>query len=89
MVDHAANATVGLNMAQLEAFDAIILDVSTQQSPVLYASNSIEITREVVALYDKNGPAGNAVKPAIGGAAPPAARPAAPPAQKKATPPAK
>ncbi len=68
---------------------AIILDVSTQQSPVLYASNSIEITREVVALYDKNGPAGNAVKPAVGGAAPSAVRPSAPPAQKKATPPAK
>ena len=68
---------------------AIILDVSTQQSPVLYASNSIEITREVVALYDKNATTGNAVKPAAGGAALPAARPAAPPAQKKATPPVK
>ena len=68
---------------------AIILDVSTQQSPVLYASNSIEITRDVVALYDKNALAGgNAVKPSapgVGGARPvPSA-----PVQKKATPPAK
>ena len=65
---------------------AIILDVSTQQSPVLYASNSIEITREVVALYDKNAPAGNAVRPA-GTVAP--SKPAVLPAQKKATLPAK
>ena len=69
---------------------AIILDVSTQQSPVLYASNSIEITREVVALYDKNGPAaGNAVKPMPMGAPVGGAKPLAPPAQKKATPPVK
>jgi outer membrane protein len=33
---------------------ALILDVSTQQSGVLYASNTIDITREIVDLYDKN-----------------------------------
>ena len=35
---------------------ALVIDVSAQQSPVLYASNSIEITRDIVALYDKNAP---------------------------------
>ncbi|OYW09810.1 MAG: hypothetical protein B7X34_05940, partial [Acidobacteriia bacterium 12-62-4] len=57
---------------------AIIIDVSSQQSPVLYAATSIDITREVVGLYDKNAP----------GAAAPAA-PAAPAPAKKATPGAK
>ncbi len=56
---------------------AIIIDVSSQQSPVLYAATSIDITREVVGLYDKNAP----------GAAP--AAPAAPAPAKKATPGAK
>lgn len=57
---------------------AIIIDVSSQQSPVLYAATSIDITREVVNLYDKNAP----------GAAP-AAPAAAPAPAKKATPGAK
>lgn len=56
---------------------AIIIDVSSQQSPVLYAATSIDITREVVGLYDKNAPS----------AAP--AAPAAPAPAKKATPGAK
>lgn len=34
----------------------LILDVSSQQSPVLYASNSINITDEVIKLYDQNSP---------------------------------
>ena len=58
---------------------AIIIDVSSQQSPVLYAATSIDITREVVGLYDKNAP----------GAAAPAAPAAAPAPAKKATPGAK
>ena len=53
---------------------AIIIDVSSQQSPVLYAATSIDITREVVGLYDKNAPS---------------AAPAAPAPAKKATPGAK
>jgi outer membrane protein len=47
---------------------AVILDVSTQQSGVLYASNTIDITREIVDLYDKNSglpaPAAPAAEPA-------------------------
>ncbi len=60
---------------------ALVIDVSAQQSPVLYASNSVDITRDIVGLYDKNAPV-------AAGAPAPAAMPsklAAPPA----TPPAK
>jgi outer membrane protein len=32
---------------------AIILDVSNPNTPVLYASNAVEITKEIVDLYDK------------------------------------
>ncbi len=33
---------------------SLILDVSTQPSPVLFASNTIDITSDIVALYDKS-----------------------------------
>ncbi|HWR53774.1 MAG TPA: OmpH family outer membrane protein [Bryobacteraceae bacterium] len=62
---------------------ALILDVSNPQTPVLYASNTIDITRDVVALYDK----GAALQPASGAAGAPAAPPAAAP--KPAAPPKK
>ena len=54
----------------------LILDVSSQQTPVLYIASGIDITQDIVGLYDKNAPAA---------AAPAAARPAAvpPPAPKK------
>lgn len=61
---------------------ALVIDVSSQQSPVLYAATAIDITREIVALYDKNAP--SAAKPPA-----PAATPAAAPPAKKATPGAK
>ena len=61
---------------------AIVIDVSSQQSPVLYAATAIDITREIVALYDRNAP--SAAKPPA-----PAAAPAAAPPAKKATPGAK
>jgi outer membrane protein len=61
--------------AQQNGF-AIVLDVSSQNTPVLYASNTVDITKEVIDLYDKTvftpTPA-----PATSGAA--AARPSAPP----------
>ncbi len=64
---------------------ALILDVSNPQTPVLYASNTIDITRDVVELYDKGAalqaPASGAgAAPAGGAARPPAAapKPAAP-----------
>lgn len=44
----------------------LILDVGAQQNPVLYASNNIDITNEIVALYDKNAPsAGASATPAV------------------------
>jgi len=54
----------------------LVLDVSSQQTPVMYASNTIEITKEIIELYDKNAPAAPATP---GTAAAPAPKPAAPP----------
>lgn len=58
---------------------AILFDVSSQQTPVLWAATSVDITPDVVRLYDQAHPV------AAGAAAParPAAPPAAPPAKKK------
>ncbi|MFN0167090.1 MAG: OmpH family outer membrane protein [Bryobacteraceae bacterium] len=50
---------------------SLILDVSSQQSPVLFASDSINITQAVVDIYNKNSPS------AVSSSAPPAAIPAA------------
>lgn len=47
---------------------ALILDVSSQQTPVLFASTGIDITKDIVTLYDKNS----------GTPAPATAAPAAP-----------
>jgi outer membrane protein len=47
---------------------AVVIDVSAQSSPILYASTSVDITRQVVETYDKNAPT----------AAPAPAKPAAP-----------
>jgi outer membrane protein len=43
---------------------ALILDVSSPQTPVLYASNTIDITRDIVGLYDQAQSAGPAAAPA-------------------------
>lgn len=51
---------------------SIILDISSPQTPVLYAANSVDITNDIVALYDKNAPS-------AGGAASATPRPASPP----------
>ena len=54
----------------------LILDVSNPQTPVLYASNTIDITKDIIDLYDKHAPAAGTSTPA----APPAAKaPAASP----------
>lgn len=58
----------------------LILDVSNPQTPVLYASNGIDITKDIIDLYDKNGPAaGPAARVATPAPRPPAPKPAAPP----------
>jgi outer membrane protein len=54
---------------------AVVLDVSQQNSPVLFAANGIDVTQDVVALYDKNAPTAGAAAPA---ATPAASKPAAP-----------
>jgi outer membrane protein len=52
---------------------AVILDVSQQNTPVLFAANNIDVTQEVVALYDKNAPPAGAAPPTS--SAPPATTP--------------
>ncbi|HEX5229595.1 MAG TPA: OmpH family outer membrane protein [Bryobacteraceae bacterium] len=43
----------------------MVVDVSSPQTPVLYASPSIDITKEIIELYDKNtGGGGAAATPA-------------------------
>ena len=71
---------------------SVILDVSNPQTPVLWASNTIDVTNEIVALYDKANPPGSAApagpaKSAAPTVAPTAARPtgaATPPATRPA-----
>jgi len=71
---------------------ALVVDVSNPQTPVLWASPTIEITGDIVKLYDQanpvaGAPAGAAPKtstPPTGGATKPVAPPpATPPATKK------
>jgi outer membrane protein len=65
---------------------SVILDVSNPQTPVLYASNTIDITKDIVDLYDKNAASLAPAAGATGAAAPGgAARPLVP-APRPATP---
>jgi outer membrane protein len=65
---------------------AVVIDVSNPQTPVMYASSSANITKEIVELYDKmlpgTGPASTGAKPGATPMASPA-KPAATPATKK------
>ena len=56
----------------------MVVDVSSPQTPVLYASPSIDITKEIIELYDKNT--------AGAGSAPASPRPAGPAPATKPTP---
>ena len=58
----------------------LVVDVSSPQSPIMYASPTIDITKEIVDLYDKST-AGESSAPAKP-SAPPPAKPT-PPATKK------
>ena len=52
---------------------SIILDISSPQSPVLYAVNTVDITNDIVDLYDKGqGESSAPAAPAAGGAPAPA-----------------
>jgi outer membrane protein len=64
---------------------AVVLDTSGQNSPILYASNQVDVTQDIIRLYDqaypvKNAPgaaapAGGAAKPATTTPTKPAATP--------------
>jgi len=62
---------------------SVILDIGSQQTPVVYMSDAVDMTTEIVALYDKANPL-----PA-GAAATPPAKPAAPAVKPPAVAPAK
>lgn len=66
---------------------SLILDVSNPNTPVLYASNTIDVTKDIIDLYDKNAGTLPAARPAAAPAKPAGAAPAAPkpiaPATKK------
>ncbi len=61
----------------------VVLDVSNPQTPVLFAANSVNITKEVVDLYDKSAGSGS------GAPAPSAAKPPAAPVRPTSVAPAK
>jgi outer membrane protein len=65
----------------------MVVDVSSQQTPVLYASPSIDITKEIIEMYDKNTAGASAPAPAT--SAPATKPPATTSAPKPAAPPAK
>jgi len=44
---------------------AVILDVSQQNTPVLFAANNVDVTQEIIALYDKNAPAPTTAAPPV------------------------
>lgn len=63
--------------AELHGF-TLVLDVSQQQNPVLYANNSTNITKEIIDAYNvKSGIPAPPAQPA-GAGAPLAPKPAAP-----------
>ncbi|HEX4230803.1 MAG TPA: OmpH family outer membrane protein [Bryobacteraceae bacterium] len=58
----------------------MIIDVSAQNTPVLYASSGIDITQDIIALYDKTSSNGGpAVIPGVPTKTTPTAKPATPP----------
>jgi outer membrane protein len=68
----------------------MVVDVSSPQSPIFYASPSIDITKEIIELYDQSASQMTSPKPAAPATGtPPAAKPATPPPAKPATPPNK
>lgn len=66
---------------------ALVLDVSNPQTPVLWAASAVDITNDIVKLYDQAYPAGSAAPGSAKPAAPAPARPVAPAPTSK-TPPA-
>jgi outer membrane protein len=42
-----------LNKYATENGYAVVLDISSQQTPILFASSTIEITKDIISIYDK------------------------------------
>ncbi len=53
----------------------VVFDTSAQSSPVVYAANQIDVTQEIIRLYDQEYPVKAAATPAPRSAAPRAAAP--------------
>jgi outer membrane protein len=56
-----------LNKYATENGYAVVLDISSQQTPILFASSAIEITKDIISLYDKTSSFAppSAPKPAV------------------------
>lgn len=64
---------------------AVIIDVSNPQTDVLWRATAVDITADIVGLYDKANPVAAApAAPTARPTTPPAARPSAPPARSAA-----
>jgi outer membrane protein len=63
----------------------MVVDVSSPQTPVLWAAPEVDITQDIVKLYDQAHPGGAAATPAPAATrtAAPAKPPAAPPVKKQ------
>jgi outer membrane protein len=59
----------------------MVVDVGNPQTPVIYASPSVEITKEVIELYDKSTASASAPAPTTAAPKPPAAAPKPAPAK--------
>jgi outer membrane protein len=67
----------------------VVLDVSQQPNPVMFAAPSVDLTQDVIKLYDANSAAGTALPPATTTAVPKPATPPPAAAKKPAAAPAK
>jgi outer membrane protein len=56
---------------------ALVLDSSAQNTPILYASNQIDVTQDIIRLYDQNYPVKTGAAPPKPAAQKPAANPPA------------
>jgi outer membrane protein len=75
VVDHIGRKMMDvLDKYSKENSFAVVLDTASQQSSVLYASNAIDVTQEIIRLYDQTYP----LKAAAAAAKPAAPKPAAP-----------
>jgi len=68
---------------------AVIIDVSNPQTPVLYASNAVDITKDIIELYDKSAPSMPAANPSTSATKPPVPSATKPPAATPAPTPVK